>query len=211
MKNKWKLIGMDLDIYHEICNKNRHKHVPHEWIFIKNLLHGELKKDLKIAEKFVIYVLQFYPDYKWIHLDLNDMVSTVVVECAYHDLKFLKVHEDVESLNTISDSITFGDIVTDFLIRYRGYSLIGCSGENIIVTSHSNCDKRFIELLEKGFSLYRLARVGFKEISSDLQSCFPFIEGYFYTLPVLPTKETYVCFDEVIEHEGKPYVILKKD
>lgn len=197
------MTGMSLEVYHDLCNKSLHKKLAHEWQFIIILLYSELKKGSFIAEHLVLFAAQYYPQFKWTAFDPNDLLSTVVIECALHDYRYLCVFEDVEESSSLTGSMFFGDIVTNFLIRCRGYSLISTSGQKIIVTSQSDCAKRFEKLLEKGFSLHRYSKLYLKKLPGD-------DHGFFARLPVLPTKEIYVDFEEVIEDGGKTYIIKPK-
>lgn len=65
--------------------------------------------------------------------------------------------------NDSTRQLNYSDIVTEFLIRFCGYSLIGCSTKKVIITSHSNCHKNnlFIKMLEEGYHLQRLAKISF--------------------------------------------------
>lgn len=198
------------EIFHDLYNKTFGREIPHEWFFIKYFCRSELEKDRALAEKFVMYVLQFFPSYSWLYFNPNDMLASVVIECAYHDMNFEKVYMGGEPKDIINQSMIFGDIVTEFLVRYLGYSLIKCGGTKAIVTSQMDCEKRFEELLENGFSIYKLARLSYNETSFEQRTTYPLVKGTFSKLPVLPTKDIHVPFEECIESsEGHMEEILQ--
>lgn len=203
------LEGQEKIVYHDLMNKTFGREVPHEWYFINFLIKSEMKKDRTLASKFVIFVMQYYPDYEWLYLNLNDMTATVAIECNLHDMNFWKVFRGVEAKSITDKSLIFGSIVTDFLIRYCGYSLVGCNDHPILKTSQSDCDKRFWELLDYGYSVQRVAKIYFKETSAEIRKRFPWFIGTFHKLPILPTKECYVKFEEQIEGEdGRLHTLL---
>ena len=197
-------------VYHDAINKvlGKKTRITHEWYFI-NVLINEIKNDKKIAEAFVMYVMQYYPNYPWLHFRINDYLATVMVECCFHRFQFQKKYEFgfEEETNILGRSMLIGDIITDFLIRYRGYSLIKSSGTNIILTSQSDCDKRFERLLSQGYSLQRRSKVNYVKLSKDLidSNQFPGVKGYYYRLPVLPTKYIGYPIDEIIEDVNGGY------
>ncbi len=195
----YNLAPSDKEIFHDLYNQNFGKEIPHEWVFIQYLFKHELKKDRDLADKFVMFILQFFPSYSWLSLDPNDMLASVVIECAYHDMNFYKVYISDEHRDIINQSMIFGNIVTEFLIRYRGYNLIKCGRQKTIVTSQMDCEKRFEKLLEKGYSIDRLSRLIYSETSLEQRTTYPFVKGTFSKLPVLPTKDIHVPFEEWIE------------
>lgn len=98
---------------------------------------------------------------------------------------------------TINKAFQFGSMITDFMIRFLGFSLIKSSGQNIIITSSLNPLKQFEELLSQGYSLENRAKLYYKD-------------GLFYKLPVLPTPINDYNYVEIIETtENKFERILK--
>ena len=93
-------------IFHEMCPIMRGVRIywrkkqlpPHEDIFIK-----ELNKELFIKK----------------NLELTIMFE-IFIHQFYPDF-------DIKNKD-LNNGMLFGDIATDFLIRYRNYSLVGCSG-----------------------------------------------------------------------------------
>lgn len=186
---------------HDFVNKTMGIEIPHEWAFINYLFKYELKKDPKIADIFIMFFYRYHPEYKWDCFIPNKYFDTVLIECSLHDLNFQRVFLGGEDKSLIHNSMIFGNIVTDFLIRFCNYSLICCSGQKKIVTAQSNCAKQFEEFLSDGFELQRLAKLGFRDIPEYLKPFYPEIVGTFYKLPVLPTKDTYLNFSEFIEYD----------
>ncbi len=208
------------EVLHDMINKvlelvalEKNSNIPHEWYFI-GVLMDEIKKNHKLAEHFVMYIAQYYPNYSWLTFDIDDCLGTVVLECSIHRFQFYKKFElqDIsEDDSLMKEAMMFGDIVTDFLIRYCGYSLIKSSNQNIIITSKNDCQKRFAELLDNGYSLQRRQRVVYTDLSDLDLNLFPKIKGFFKKRPVIPTGESCYEIDELIEvSEGKYEKLLQK-
>lgn len=186
----------NFEVYHEFINIGLVSKIkiPHEWYFMHLFTKQEVLSDQKIATMLVKFVLQFYPNYSWNFFNGNDFLATAVVECELCHYFFLqkyyyKIPVDDALINR---AMKFGDIVTDFLIRYRNFSLIKCAGQKIIITARGDCHKKFEDFLVKGYILQRKARI--------------YYDGYFHKLPVLPTRESSYSFEELIETETGKYV-----
>lgn len=185
----------DTSVYHDLINieMGYDISVPHEWYFLNLLTRQEIKKNREIASMLVRFILEYYPEYSWTAFNSADLLATVVVEselCSYLFLQKYKYQIPVQDV-FLEKAMKFGDIVTDFLIRYQNYSLIKCSGQNIIITARSDCHKRFEELLSRGYSIQRKAKI--------------YYNRGFYKLPVLPTRDIAYPFEEFIETENGNY------
>lgn len=198
-------------VYHKTSKTSDkyNSYLTHEWLFINLLYKEEIKKDLELAKKFLMYMIQYHPEYKWTSLDLNNPVGTVILESDISDKTFsgINIFKDEEEAKT--KAMEYGENVTDFLIRYRGYSLIKCQNENIIITAQSNCDKIFEEELYNGYSLQRKAKLRYVKTDDIIRKTYPMIDGYFTHLPVLPTKEIGIEMDEMIENTDGVFVKVK--
>lgn len=187
--------------------------LSHEHAFINLLYKSALKQDRSVAIKFMMYMAQFCPEYRWISYDLNDPVGSVVLECYTNDLQFYvnnrslrykkrkhaNVNMDMLVKNIdIDRAMLFGRMVTDFMIRHLMYSLIGNSKEKIIITAHNKCDKRFGKYLDEGYSLQRRSKYRYIELSDDLKEQFGGVAGYFEELPIMPNLDTYYDFNEIL-------------
>lgn len=177
---------------------------PHERFFIRTLYLNELKKNPELAPAFKMFAVQYYPDYKWISYSMDDDLGDVVFEASRYDFLFKMAYEKMREVD-LTDAMSFGEIATDFLIRFRNYSLVGCCGQNVIITAQSDCHKRFEKLLSEGYSLIRKAKVGFVETPGILKDEYPEVKGYFYKLPVFPTRDIGYPIDEIIEGEDQCY------
>lgn len=186
-------------VYHELLNSYYGKYIPHECFFIEFLYKNELQKNPELAEMFLLYIMQFAPHHKWTYFNLQNALTSVMIECDLQIYNFHKIIAGIESSEKTHPAIVFGDIVTEFLIRFCGYNLIGCCNQKVIITSANNCQKKFIELLEQGYELHRLAELTFIPTPKVCQFLYPGIKGFFKKLPVLPTKDTYIPFNEAIE------------
>lgn len=204
------------EVFHDAINivLGKKAKIPHEWYFI-NVLSKEILSNNELANIFVMYIAQYYSDYSWISFKTEDYLATVLLECEFYSFQFKKKCEfklDDVSMEVYNRAMVFGEIVTDFLIRYYGYSLIKSSGERIIQTAHSDCNKRFFDLIRDGYSLQRRAKVGYIKLNEDIKklNIFPGVEGYFYKLPVLPTKDNGYPIDELIESSDGGYRMILK-
>lgn len=190
------------EIYHEFINIGRisNTRIPHEWYFLSLFTKQEVKKNRKIAQMLVRFVLEFYPDYSWNFFNGNDFLATAVVECELCYYFFLQkyYYQIPVKEEFIGKAMKFGDIVTDFLIRYQNFSLIKCSGQNIIITSRGDCHKKFEKLLMNGYMIQRKAKI--------------YYDNGFHKLPVLPTRDIAYPFEEMIETEEGQYVkVIQKE
>lgn len=209
------------EVFHDMINKvlelvalNKDSHIPHEWYFI-NVLIKEIEKDYSLAEKFLMFAEQFYPNYKWTDYRVSDPVGTAVLECAMNQFQFqmkcdLGKVEDIFS--DLPKAMYFGEMVTDFLIRYKGYSLIKSSGQKIILTAQNDCHKRFEELLYDGYSIQKREKVkynSFQELNIS-NRLFPWIKGFYTCIPAMPTREIGIDFEEIIETPSGKYQLIQR-
>lgn len=197
-------------VYHELLNSQYGKDIPHEWFFIEFLYKIELKKMPELAEIFLLYVTQFAPHYPWTYFNIQDALASVIIECDLQNYNFRKVIAGIESPEKINSAKVFGDIVTEFLIRFCGYNLIGCCNQKVIITSANNCQKKFIELLEQGYELHRLAGLTFLSMPLIYQNLCTGKNEFFKKLPVLPTQDIHIPFNEAIEGtDGKLHDVIQ--
>lgn len=188
-----------------------HVRLCHEWILILELYKTVIFNDRKKAIEFMAFVAQFYPEYRWKTMyDFTDPLATVSIECDNHymvldmlaDLTISAGEDYILKHNLDKErakALEFGEIVSNFLIRYLGYSIVGIQKQKIIITSASDCDKRFFDCLCDGYSLYRKSRVGYIKTNDERKKAAPWFEGYYYELPILPTKDIGVEFEENFE------------
>lgn len=194
-------------IDHDLINKvfGKGNIVPHEWFFINYLSKYQFRNNEELTSAFVMFVLQFYPDYAWYFYKNNDYLNMAMCEALTNDFIFQKKYEFGLEEEGLTKAMLFGEIATDFLIRFCNYSLINCSGQNIIITAQCDCHKRFEKFLSEGYSLQRRAKVNFIKMPETIKFLYPGVKGIFYKLPVLPTKETWFPIDEIIETETGRY------
>lgn len=198
------------DVIHRFTREAKwtNNYMPHEWIFVKILLAKNIVTDPKFAQKFLAFIIQYYPDYKWSQFDLSSIPDTVYLELALNDYRFKKkiIHNQV--VENYDLAMKMGEIATDFCIRFLDYSLIDCCGQKIIVTSRNNCDKRYEDLLANGYTLHRSSKVWFKELPEEILKAIPFAQylgGHFTKSPVLPTSNDDYDFEEIIESSDGEY------
>ncbi len=170
--------------------------------FVGAISFKEVAKDYrKIFFRYLLlYLKQFYPDYE-LTRNIGDVSSLIELFNAcykrYDELlgQFLDCYgleffgRNVQELNRISK---FYEIIEDFMIRFYEYSIVGISNQKHIITSCSQCDKKFIDYLIHGYSLFRLQKVGLVSTNSCL-------DEHYELIPVLPTKELDFPIEEYIE------------
>ncbi len=149
----------------------------------------------------VLYIKQFYQDleilknvkdiksFKSIFNEYNEKTDYLI----YNFLKNKDFKQTEEEINLLNNIHKFYSIIEDFMIRFYNYSIIGVSDQKHIITSCNNCDKKFIDYLMEGYSLFRLQKIGLVNIDSKMQYIF---------FPVLPTKDVGFPIDEYIEISG---------
>lgn len=183
-------------VCHDFINQTMNiDNCPHEWYFINALLE-EIKLNENMADFFVQFVLQFYPNYHWTTFNILDWLSTALIEISIHNMHFRYVYNGLEDKSNIDRGMEFGHIATEFLIRFCNYSLIQSCGQNVILTSRNDCEKYFLSELLDGFTLFRYAK-----INPSAQSF------YLVKRPVFPTKELYNGA-EFIEHSDGSLVSI---
>lgn len=181
--SRFKILGRDIN--HALINISGE--VPHELFFIK-LLFRELANNPDIVYPLTLFIKEYYPEYRWNNGAINPLLK-ITLEAALCNMNFIKVYEhEIEPIESLTDSMLFGEIVTEFLIRYCNYSLIDFSSNHIILTAQSDCEKRFEEYLKKGYSVHRYAKLYYDKYDYKL-----------YKLPVFPTEDFDIPIEEIIE------------
>ena len=149
----------------------------------------------------LIYIKQFYSDIDFLK-NINDVSSlTALFDKCYKKLDSL-LSETLDNSNLECVKMNtelknrifkFYGIIEDFMIRFYSYSIVGISGQKHIITACSNCDKKFIDYLMQGYSLFRLQKICLvNNHDNDAKQHYEFF-------PVLPTKDVGFPIDEYIE------------
>ena len=220
--------------FQDHIENNLKQTIPHEWRFIDLLYKSELKKDPTIAQQFAMYALT-NSTYQWTSVNpkliekiVNETIDKNLIN--YIDEKLFEMVFIESHLNSFTfemyykiqrqkqnrriplpkdesyyKSMEYGDIATEFMIRTLGYSLIGNSKQKVIITSMSDCSKRFENYLEQGFSLQRLSKAIYISHTLEERIESPLVTGHFEYLPVLPTNSPY-NIDEIIETKNRTYM-----
>lgn len=190
-------------IFHNMSNKNGNRSFPHEWIFIDIFL--TYSDQPFIAQQFVSFVHQCFPNYLWRYCNFYNMQQMCLFEASTASFIFEKYYSLKEEISKehLDFSFQFGEMVTKFLIQFLNYSLVGVSGNKVIVTAQDGCDKKFSEFLEQGYWLQRMAKTYYVPSRHD-------ILGRFEELPVLPTRNLYYGNDEFIETPQHHYYKVLK-
>lgn len=149
----------------------------------------------------LIYIKQFYSDIDFLK-NINDVSSlTALFDKCYKKIDSL-LSESLDNSNLecvkrntelINRIFKFYGIIEDFMIRFYSYSIVGISGQKHIITACNNCDKKFIDYLMQGYSLFRLQKICLvNNHDNDAKQHYEFF-------PVLPTKDVGFPIDEYIE------------
>lgn len=168
--------------------------------FVRYLFNNESINEQKntFSHYLLIYIKQYYSNIDYVKNNIKDVESLK----KYFDYCYTTIGDLIASFvrtrsfetvdtnyNLINTILNFYKIIEEFLIRYYQYSIIG---EPYIITAQNNCDKIFTKELMKGYSLYRLQKVGLVYNSSGLTP-------YYELFPVLPTGDLKFPGDEYIE------------
>ena len=155
-----------------------------------------------------LFVKQFYPNDE-ILKNINDIPSLTELFSNYYKRMNEMISEFYEttSLECVKSNIDeihkiykFYGIIEDFMIRYYGYSVKGVSRQKYIITACSNCNKKFIDELEEGYTLIRLQKIYL--VNGD--------NPYYKFLPVLPTKDVGFPIEEYIETSSEDNTLEHK-
>lgn len=121
----------------------------HEATFMTQLL-CDIKDDPVLALEFSIYVYEFYPDFKWmvpflpslekVAFEAGNAVKVLEYYCRCH-------HPNLD----IKHEMEFGEIVTDFYIRYKDYTIVGISDQKVVVTSSKWANVDFSSYINEGY------------------------------------------------------------
>ena len=182
---------------------SRQENVSHEWIFLNIFVKSVLKRDPSLAPKFLIFMEQFYPYYIFYRYAYAKPLETIILEYSILDYNMKKKNRglayDEKDLIKLKK---FGSIIMEFLIRYQSYSIIGFSGQKIILTARSNAEKVFDSYLSKGYTLQKMNKIDYHRTFrvSFLE------EGYFDILRALPMEDFGYPIDELIETQPHVYV-----
>ena len=190
--------------------------VTHEYLFLK-YLQKEILKDPDLAALIYMYIYQYHPNYTWKTPYIissfieskysgkkDELRDDILIEIQYHLYQFMQyIKIDNTKKEELGNSMHFGEIATEFLIRYKNYSLIDYCNTKIILTAQDDCSKRFKKYLEQGYSLFRISKLYFNPDVSLYSN-----HDTFSKLPVLPSKEDWI--DEIIEAPNGSYVQIPK-
>ena len=160
----------------KISNLKYSGKIPHEIYFI-NILLDKIKNDKNISFLFMLYVDQYYPNYKWNTKDYSNTSFSVCFELSLQ--KRVIERKLLNDINTkpYQNALIFGDIVMDFAIRF-----LNCDYKNddykIIVSSKGNCNKTYKHELEDGYLLKKMSKVILnKNLTYEKLRVFPTIEN----------------------------------
>lgn len=121
----------------------------HEAIFMTQLL-CEIKENPILALEFAIFVYEFYPNFKW-WMPFLPALERVAFEIG-NAIKVLEYYSRCHdnSIN-INHEMEIGEIVTDFYIKYKDYTVVGFSDQKIIVTSSKWSSVDFSSYINDGY------------------------------------------------------------
>lgn len=174
--------------------------------FINFVCNNSLSENFKpeFFNNLFIYVKQFYPDIE-ITKNIDDVSSfrNLFNNC-YGTIRkimdqFLENYDIgyvTNNTKSINEILNLYSIIEDFMIRFYEYSIVGILGQKYIITSCNNCDKKFLDQLIEGYSLFRLQKVRLVKPQGNTGN------PYYEFCPILPTKDVGFPIDEYIEILG---------
>lgn len=207
--HEWKFIDL---LYKIELKKNRNIAKQVAMYILQNSSYEWVSIDQTLIDKIINESINDNINEEFINYIDEKLFEMVFIECNLNSYIFKK-HYKLQEQNrktplSIDESYykskEYGDLVTEFMIRTLGYSLIGNSKQKIIITSMSDCSKRFEKYLEQGFSLQRLSKAKYINHTLEERIKNPLLTGHFEYLPVLPTNSPY-NIDEIIETKDKTY------
>lgn len=156
----------DISVVEEYFGKERNT-FPWEWFFISCLQNVELDMSPEMAYRFVIFVKEFYPNFKWINFDASSWKNTVQTEAKFSGMAFSNMTEH-HSPNSIAlpHAKEFGMIVREFLVRYRSYTFIR-ENDKTIFTTVNNAYEAFRGYISEGYHVELLDKVNWVSLDSN--------------------------------------------
>lgn len=148
-----------------------------------------------------IYIKQFYSDVELIK-NIDDISSLrILFNNCYgnirkimdqfldnYDMKYIS-----NNAKTINEIFNLYSVIEEFMIRFYDYSIVGILGQKYIITSSNNCEKKFLDQLIDGYSLFRLQKIRLVKKTGNM------LNSYYEFCPVLPTKDVGLFIHEYIE------------
>ena len=166
--NNYRVIAgeSNIELIEEYFGKDKNT-FPWEWFFILCLQNVELDMNADLAHRFVIFVKEFYPEFKWINFDVTSWVKTVQMEAKFCGMAFSNMTEH-HSPNSIAlpHAREFGSIVREFLIRYRSYTFIR-EEDKTIFTAIDKAHDVFSGYLSDGYRLELLDKLNWVTLDSS--------------------------------------------
>lgn len=153
----------DISIVEEYFGNGKQS-FPWEWFFIFCLQNVELNIE-GIAYKFIIFVKEYYPHFKWIEFDSSSWLNTVKTEAKFCGMAFSNMTEH-HSPNSIAlpHAREFGSIVREFLVRYRSYTFIN-KKDKTIFTAINGAESSFSGYLAEGYRIQQIDKVTWIELT----------------------------------------------
>ena len=121
----------------------------------------------------------------------NDLYSKIN-EILYHFYETTDINDINNNIEIIHKIYKFYGLIEDFMIRFCGYSIVGISNQKHIITACGNCEKKFLDYLMEGYSLFRMQQISLINANNPEKSYYIFNQ-------VIPTKDIGIPFDEYIE------------
>lgn len=152
----------------------------------------------------LLFIKQFYPDYD-LCKNINDGRALMILfnnlyakinEILFHFYDTTDINDIKNNMEIIHKIYKFYGIIEDFMIRFYGYSIVGISNQKHIITACGNCEKKFLNYLMEGYSLFRMQQISLINKDNPEKSYYRFHE-------VFPTKDIGIPFDEYIEISGE--------
>lgn len=112
--------------------------------------------DYLLAEKFIAYTEQVYR-YRFKYSKYYDLLDMVKLNNSYF-LSEYNLSKSKSNYASEEEILKYNGIVTDFLIRVAGVSLIGASGTKIIFTSNDDLSDSVKRYLASGYVCYKMQK-----------------------------------------------------
>lgn len=197
------------DICHFLKDDTRKFKFPHEFVFLEVLLKFEFK-DYKVAEQFVAFVYQYYPDYSWRLINFSNFQDMAILESHWHWYVMnmcLNYKDGTQSQESYLKAKAFGEMATEFWIRNLGYNLLGVGGSNSVLTAQDKYkNKNNFDKLRRKKEMYLFKLRKLQYVKDD-----GLLLGQFNELPALPTKDLFINAEEYIENKEHKFERVLRD
>ncbi len=188
--NNYTIIANDCDISMELMREHilescKTKNIPANWFLLSCLYEWDMPRDTRLADVFGHFVKDLYPDFEL--ANDCDLASAVKREMFLANTVFIKMYgfgfasglvvvdengnESILQPNPREKklwdrALYFGEIVTEFMIKVQGYSVIN-HDDKTITTTKDISELSFLEYLGRGYKFQERSALAYVNTSDN--------------------------------------------